>query len=85
MTINAKVQSSSGVKSTVQTSSQPIVTKMVGGVPSIDNITGFNVDYDTIVEGEILVYNASSNTFTNGQVSLSVGDIDGGVHGPSSF
>jgi hypothetical protein len=63
---------------TIQTTSTPIVTKIIKNQTATTDITGLNINYQTIANGEILAYNSSSNTFTPVSVAAARGGIDGG-------
>ena len=63
---------------TIQTTSTPIVTKIIKNQTATTDITGLNIDYNVVANGEVLAYNSSSNTFVPVSVSAARGGIDGG-------
>lgn len=67
-------------KSTVLTTSTPVVSKIIQGSASIGDITGVSIDYNTIENNYTLVYNASSNTFVANTFS-----VDGGLYNNGTF
>lgn len=69
------------IKATLGVTSAPVVTRIVKGQSSVDDISGLNVDYATVQNGDVLGYNAASNTFTT--VAAAVNDQ--GVFNNGSF
>lgn len=63
---------------TIQSSSTPIVTKIIKNQTATTDITGLNINYQTVANGEILAYDSSSNTFAPVSVASARGGIDGG-------
>tara|TARA_B100000900_G_scaffold415854_1_gene447530 strand:+ start:27707 stop:27925 length:219 start_codon:yes stop_codon:yes gene_type:complete len=63
---------------TIQSSSTPIVTKIIKNQTATTDITGLNINYQTVANGEVLAYNSSSNTFVPVSVASARGGIDGG-------
>lgn len=73
---------SSGTKASVITTSTPVVTRVVRGEISINNITGMSIDYETIQDNYVLSYDATSNTF---QGTPAVEELDGGEFNNGTF
>lgn len=69
------------IRAKIGDSTSPVVTKIIKGQPSIDDVSGINVNYETVEDGNVLGYDASSNTFTT-VVALAA---DQGVFNNGSF
>lgn len=70
------------IKATVKTTSTPVVTKVVQGAVSLaTGISGLNIDYDTVVDNDLLTYESSSNTV----VAKTLSGINGGEFNNGTF
>jgi hypothetical protein len=78
-----KIRNTNGVTATVGDSSSPVVTSVVKGQPTLDDVQGFSVDFNAVANGQILTYQASSNTFV--PLTLDTGNTDYGVFNDGDF
>lgn len=71
------------LKATIRTTSDPVVTKIIQGQISMaSGISGLNVNYETIANNDVIVYDAASNTFV---AKVGVTDLDGGEYNNGTF
>lgn len=59
----AVIRNNNRVTAKVGDSSSPVVTSVVKGQPTLDDVQGFSINFDTVANGQVLSYQASSNTF----------------------
>ena len=69
------------IKATIQSTSNPIVTKIIKNQSAVNDLSGISIDYEATANGYVLAYDASSNNFTPVTVTSALGasGIDGGV------
>ncbi len=66
------------IKATIQSTQNPVVTKIIKNQTNVADVGGINVNYETVANGHVLAYNQQSNTFAPISVASARGAIDGG-------
>ena len=59
----ATIRNNKRVTAKVGDSTSPVVTNVLKGQPTLDDVQGFSVNFSTVTDGQVLSYLASSNTF----------------------
>ena len=77
----AVIRNNNRVTAKVGDSSSPVVTTVIKGQPTLDDIQGFSINFDTVANGQVLSYQATSNTF----VPTDVVSTDYGVFENGTF
>ena len=66
------------IKATIQSTQNPVVTKIIKNQTNVADVGGINVNYETVANGHVLAYHQQSNTFAPISVASARGAIAGG-------